>query len=161
MIWNTSCVARSRIAKKSPCLDDLANPVVVFMISSRGPSNIFRSALQLKADGDRRVLKQQNRFHGIALGHGMQGIFSAADDAGHAQHASLIGAGELVLEVSRNHVANLTERVSYLFGGVGCISQHFFGNLPPGLCVTTERQNPAQRPGQTYHRGKLPLWRVL
>src|ERR1019366_2288192 len=82
------------------------------------------------------------------IGEGMEAVFSAADDGGHAQHASVIGAGELVLEVARDHVADLSERVRCLFLGVGGVPQHALGNLPGGFCVAADRQNSAQRPAK-------------
>src|SRR5208282_5517838 len=46
------------------------------------------------------ALKQQGGFHGIPVGQRMESVGSAADNTGHAQHASFIRARELVFEVS-------------------------------------------------------------
>jgi hypothetical protein len=60
----------------------------------------------------------------------MEAIFSAADDAGHAQHAPFIRARQFVLEVSGDHVADLSERVPYLFCGVGRVPNIFLAIWP-------------------------------
>src|ERR1039458_2484270 len=84
----------------------------------------------------------------------MEPVFSAADDAGHAQHASFIRTGELVLEVARDHVAHFSERIHCLSCGVGRVPQHSLGNLVGGLRAATHRHHSAQRPGQPDDGGK-------
>src|SRR5260221_227060 len=95
------------------------------------------SPVQLQANENRRALKQQDGFYGPPLGQRAERIFPAADDAGHAQHALFIGAGELVLKVSGDHVANFAERVRRLFLGTGRVPQHAGGNLPAAFTVSS------------------------
>src|ERR1035441_5320666 len=135
MISKTSCVARSRIGSQSFTGVDLANAVSAVMVLTEWAQPCRRgigalpSALELQTHGNRRALKQQDRFHGTPLSHRMETVFFAADDGGHAQHASFIRAGELVFEITRDHVADFSERVPYLFWGGGGVAEHFFGQL--------------------------------
>src|SRR5258708_14219801 len=101
------------------------------------------SPVQLQTNENRRALKQQGGFYGVPLGQRAERIFPAADDAGHAQHALFIGAGEFVLKVSGHHVANFAERVRPLFLATCLVPQHAGGNLAGGLPVAANRQNSA------------------
>ena len=103
--------------------------------------------MQLKTNRNRRILEYHDRFQGTPIGHGTEAVLSATDNARDAQHASFIRARELVLEVSRNHVADLSERVRYLFLRLGCVPQHALGKLTGGFAVAAYRQNAAQGPG--------------
>ena len=67
--------------------------------------------MKLQADGYRGVLEHQNAINDLAIRQRAQAIFFAFDDRGNAEHASPIGASELVLEITGNHVADFAKRI--------------------------------------------------
>src|SRR5262250_2595298 len=89
----------------------------------------------------------------------MEPVLCAQDHGGNAQQTSPIESAQLVLEVSRNHVADFTQGIEEMTVRRGDLrSNHAGGNLPGGGSTTAESQDAVQGTSQADHSSEFNMF---
>src|SRR5579884_658160 len=88
--------------------------------------------------------------HAAAAGERVNAVVSAGNDGRNRQQAAVTDACELVLEVSRNHVADLAERIPALLLNIfGSFAQHALHDERRSVPAAAQAEYSAQTTGKT------------